>query len=91
MSDPKNIQNLVDKGKEQWKNATEKELMENIMIQPHRRTIIQCDMEGNEIKEFLSLRQIQRELGFFRANISPCLKGKQKHAYNFLWKYKDDG
>lgn len=44
-------------------------------------------MDGEIIKEFISLREIERELGYFRANISPCLKGVFTQACGFTWKY----
>lgn len=75
-------------GIKQWENATEEELLNNKLNQPNRKTILQCDMNGNIIKEFISLREVQRKLGYFRANISPCLKGKTKQAYGFKWIYK---
>lgn len=75
-------------GIKQWENATEEEKLNNIINQPARKDILQCDMNGNIIKEFMSLRQIERELGYFRANISPCLKGISKKSYGFIWKYK---
>jgi hypothetical protein len=46
-------------------------------------------MDGEFIKEFISLREIERELGYFRANITPCLKGEFKQAYGFVWIYSD--
>lgn len=59
----------------------------NIIKQPTRKSILQYDLNGNFIKEFLSLRQIERDLGYFRSNISPCLKGIFEQAYGFIWIY----
>lgn len=75
-------------GIKQWENATAEELLNNKLNQPNRKTILQCNMDGEIIKEFISLREIERELGYFRANISPCLKGLFKQAYGFIWRYK---
>lgn len=52
-----------------------------------RKDIIQYTISGEYIKTYKSLRQIERELGYFRANITPCLKGQFKQAYGFKWKY----
>lgn len=51
--------------------------------------IIQLNFEGNIIKEFISTRQAGFELrGNSGESIRKCLKGIQKTAYGFIWKYK---
>jgi hypothetical protein len=62
----------------------------NVINQKGRRNIKQFTLDGIFVKEFISLREIERELGYFRANITPCLKGEFKQAYNFIWKYSDE-
>ena len=74
-------------GLKQWENASDEVLLQNKLNQPNRKSILQCNMDGEIIKEFISLREIERELGYFRANISPCLKGVFTQAYGFTWKY----
>lgn len=51
--------------------------------------IIQYDLQDNKIKEFLSIKEAELELGIkgANANISACCKGNRKSAYNFVWKY----
>lgn len=41
------------------------------------------------IKTFQSTMEIQRQLGFANTHISECCLGKQKTAYNYVWKYKE--
>ena len=53
------------------------------------KPVIQYDLDGNFIKEWSSMHEIERELGFDHANISACCKGKRKSAYGFIWKYKE--
>jgi group I intron endonuclease len=84
---------------QQYRNSISKKLSDNwvklsddlknqhILKQPNRKNIGQFDLNDNLIREFISLRQIERELGYFRANITPCLKGLFKQAYGFNWKY----
>jgi group I intron endonuclease len=50
----------------------------------------QYDLEGNLIKEWNSLMEIQNELKYPNSNISSCCIGKQKTAYGYKWKYKDE-
>lgn len=75
--------------KERWSNASEETILNNILNQKGRRDILQYTNDGVLVKEFISLRQIERELGFFRANIIPCLKGQYKQAYGYIWRYKN--
>lgn len=55
------------------------------------RTIVQIDKEGNVIKEYSSILEICQAFNIERGdNIRNVLKGKQKTAYGFFWKYKKD-
>lgn len=74
--------------KDLWNKKTEKEKKENQINQKNIKTIIQKDLAGNFIKTWVSLRQIERELGFFRFNLNYHLSGKGKHAYGYLWEYE---
>ena len=56
-------------------------------LNKHSKTTLQLDLEGNVIKEWLSVRQIQRETGYKRYSIERCCNGKQKTAYGFKWSY----
>lgn len=52
--------------------------------------ILQYDMDGNFIKEWLSSRDIERVEGYKRKSISKCCNGKPyfKTAYGYIWKFK---
>ena len=52
--------------------------------------IIQLDLNGNFIKEWSSIRQAGLEIANTNGEtIRKCLKGLQKTAYGFVWKYKE--
>jgi group I intron endonuclease len=87
IEDPKFIKNLRDKGLSQWENKSDVEKLNNVINQKNRRNIKQYTLNGELIREFISLREIERELGYFRSNITPCLKGIFKQAYGFIWIY----
>lgn len=54
-------------------------------------SIVQLDKDGNIIKEFRSFTEICQEFKVPRAdNVRNVLRGKQKTAYGFFWKYKKD-
>ena len=75
-------------GLRQWELTTEQDKLNNILNQKGRRDIYQYDLEGNVLNLYVSLRDIERKTGFFRANISQCLSGKFKQAYGYVWKYE---
>lgn len=53
------------------------------------KPIIQLDKENNIINEFKSIEEATSSNKIFkRSNISCCLTGKSKTAYNFKWIYK---
>ena len=55
------------------------------------RTIVQIDKEGNVVREFTSFLEICQAFNVPRAdNVRNVLKGKQKSAYGYCWKYKKD-
>ena len=53
------------------------------------KPVLQYDLQDNLIKEFPSLIQVYRELGFSYGHIGDCCKGKLKQAYGYKWKYKE--
>lgn len=52
--------------------------------------IIQCDLDGNFIKEFSSVNQASKETKTCRTTISGVLTGKYKSANGFIFLYKCD-
>ena len=52
------------------------------------KPVLQFTLEGFMVKEYPSIKQVERELGFYTSNIVNCCKGKLKQAYGFKWKYK---
>ncbi len=53
------------------------------------KKVIQYDLEMNFIKEWGSVHDIQRELGFLQGNISTICRNKKGTAYGFIWRYKE--
>ena len=56
---------------------------------PRSLTVLQYDLEGNFIKEWVCLMDIKREYNYNAGNISQCINGKFKTAYKFIWKRKN--
>ena len=54
------------------------------------KTVLQFTLDNILVKEYASVRQVERELGFAHANIVNCCNGKQKTAYGYKWQYKEN-
>ena len=50
--------------------------------------ILQLTKDGEFIKEWPSAYEAQRQLGILQSNICDCLKGRNKSAGGFVWRYK---
>ena len=53
------------------------------------KNVLQFTKTGNFIREWSSLHEIKKELGFNCANISHCCLGNTNSSYGFVWKYKE--
>ena len=49
--------------------------------------ILQYTLDGELVREWPSALDVGREI---RSNICQCLKRKQKTAFGYIWKYKED-
>jgi len=52
------------------------------------KPILQYDLEGNFIREFISQKQAEDFLKCKKGSISACCNNRQKTAYNYIWKFK---
>ena len=53
-----------------------------------KKPILQFDLYNNFIREWKSAKDVETDIGLCRKNINCNLKGKTKHAYGYIWKYK---
>lgn len=51
------------------------------------RRIVQKTIEGEYIKEYPSMMEVERQYGFRQGNISKCCRGLKKTAYGYKWSY----
>lgn len=52
------------------------------------KIVLQYTKTGEFIREWVSVSEIERQLGYFIQNISDCCLGKNKTSHGFIWKYK---
>jgi group I intron endonuclease len=55
---------------------------------PNSKTVIQYSLEGEFLKEWGSINEISRELGFTSWYIGLCCNDKKEKYKNFIWKFK---
>ena len=53
------------------------------------KPVLQFTLDNILIKEYPSINQVERELGFAHTNISACCNGKYKQMYGYIWRYKE--
>lgn len=63
-------------------------ITENHLSHKTKKPVLQYDLHGNFIREFISARYVEREYRINHANIRKCCLGRYKQANGFIWKYK---
>lgn len=51
------------------------------------KCVVQYDLDGNFVRSWPSIAQVERDTGFSNKNISACCLGKRKTAYGYVWKH----
>ena len=51
------------------------------------KMVMQCDLDGVEIKQWESISSVEKELKIHHSAISNCCQGKRKSAGGYKWKY----
>lgn len=60
----------------------------NTMFGKFKNKILQKDLGNNFIKEWESISEIRKNLGFSDSKISEVCSKKRKTAYGYIWEYK---
>lgn len=56
-------------------------------VAPRKRSVIAYHKDGSYFKTYDSIGEAENELGIGKSCISQCLRGKQKTAGGYIWKY----
>ncbi len=82
---------ITDEVKEEISNYIYDNLEKILYEERRKKAIVQLDKDGKIMREFLSLNEICQTFNVQSAqNVINVLKGKQKTAYGFHWKYLRD-
>lgn len=57
----------------------------------NKRSVNQFSIEGEFIKSWASIMQVEKETGITKSSITRCLRRGGKSAGGYLWKYESDG
>lgn len=62
---------------------------DNIRHSIHNQSckIKQLTLDGEFVKVWASIRQLERETGYKRGGIIRACKGRQRYAYGYIWRY----
>lgn len=79
-----------------WRKVREETPKENIQVEfgdsigyHERRPVVQTDLEGNVLNEYLSIAHACRELKISRRSLSCAVSGAQKTAGGYCWALKE--
>ena len=53
------------------------------------KPVLQYDLEGNFIKEWVSINECVRN-GYNQGNVAACCRGKRKYHKDCIWRYKNE-
>lgn len=87
---PENLNLMTPKENSNWGTHIER-VRKQLINGKKSKPVLQYDLEGNFIKEWPSVMEIERTLNYANSNISACCLGKRKQAYGYIWKYKMAG
>lgn len=76
--------------KEENRKKMSESLLNSPKAQKRCKKVLQYTLEGEFLKEWASLHEIQRELGFLISGISQCCRGLKKSYKGFSWRYADN-
>lgn len=68
----------------------EKIKLTNIKKSKKSKKINQYDLDGDFIKQWQSMGEIQRQLGLFKQSIYACCIKKKKTSGGYIWKYASE-
>lgn len=72
--------------KEKARNHIQESVKNNTQV--GNKPVLQYDLEGNFIREWVSITSIKKELGFSKECIIRCCKEKTISTWGYVWKYK---
>lgn len=79
---------LSKQASKQWESQDNR--TKNMILQPHKRSVLQYDLKGNFLNKFITMSEASRCTKTQRSKISLVCNGKRKTTGGFMWKYDGD-
>jgi group I intron endonuclease len=73
-----------------WRDKDKYDPNEKFSYKPKIRALVQLDMDGNFIAEYLQVKFASEITGINPTHISSCCTGKRKSTGGYRWMYKED-
>jgi hypothetical protein len=75
----------------EWNTSSENQLhaFRTGLEKKSTRAVLQCDLQGDLVKEWASATEAAIHTGARKSNICHCCKGRLKSTGGFIWKYKE--
>lgn len=73
--------------KENTNHGTRNQRMSQSKKNKNCKAVVQMDMNGNEIRKWVSFMEVNRVLGYDVGFLARCCKGRSKSAYGYMWCY----
>lgn len=70
-----------------YATSKEQKYFDNQDWKTHAKKVYQYTKGGSFVKEWSSIHEIERELGFWSSYISECCNGRHKSSYGYIWSY----
>ena len=73
--------------KDNVNHGTRNERMSKSKRNTNCRAIVQSDLQGKEIRKWVSFMEVNRVLGYDVGFLARCCKGRCETAYGYKWRY----
>lgn len=87
MENPELRKRLSEARKNIWRDP---EYIRKQRIRKANKPVLQFDLDGNFVREYMSINEAHRVTGVSSSSIIRSCKGRNNMAGNYIWRYKED-
>ena len=87
MENPELRKRISESRKKNWRDP---EYLRKQQIRKANKAVLQFDLDGNFIREYMSINEARRMTGINSSSIIRSCKGINNMAGNYIWRYKNE-